>query len=129
MPSSNHYLTKSRFLSGLQCRKRLWLCVNHPELATPPSLKQQFVFNSGYEFEDIVMKRYPEGVLVEFDKLDRMVSITNDLINDNAPLIFQGAFYHEGVYVISDIIRKNQDGTWELKEMKAYYRCERCTFP
>ncbi len=129
MPSSNHYLTKSRFLSGLQCRKRLWLGVNHPELATPPSLKQQFVFDSGYEFEDIVMKRYPEGVLVEFDNLDRMVSITSDLINDNAPVIFQGAFYHEGVYVISDIIRKNQDGTWELKEMKASTGVKDVHFP
>lgn len=65
------------------------------------------------------MKRYPEGVLVEFDKLDRMASITNDLINDNAPVIFQAAFNFEGVYVISDILRKNQDGSWELKEMKA----------
>lgn len=129
MPSSKHYLTKSKFLSGLQCRKKLWLGVNHPELATPPSLKQQFIFDSGYEFEDIVMKRYPEGVLVEFEKLDRMVSITNDLVNDNAPVIFQGAFYHEGVYVISDIIRKNQDGTWELKEMKASTGVKDVHFP
>lgn len=134
MPSSKHYLTKSRFLSGLQCRKKLWLGVNHPELATPPSLKQQFVFDSGYEFEDIVMKRYPEGVLVEFDKtkkdnLDSMVSLTRDLINDNAPVIFQGAFYHDGVYVISDIIRKNQDGTWELKEMKASTAVKDVHFP
>ena len=34
MPSSKHYLTKSKFLSGLQCRKKLWLSVNHPELVT-----------------------------------------------------------------------------------------------
>ena len=119
MPPSKKYLTKSKFLSGLQCRKKLWLSVNHPELATPPSLKQQFIFDSGYEFEEIVMKRYPGGTLIEFDKLDKMVSLTNDLINDNAPVIFQAAFNFEGVYVISDVLRKNQDGSWELKEMKA----------
>ena len=119
MPPSKHYLTKSKFLSGLQCRKKLWLSVNHPELATPPSLKQQFIFDSGYEFEEIVMKRYPGGVLIEYDNLDSMASLTNDLINDNAPVIFQAAFNFEGVYVISDVLRKNQDGSWELKEMKA----------
>jgi len=119
MPPVKNYLTKSKFLSGLQCKKKLWLSVHRPELATPPSLKQHYIFDSGYEFEEIVMKRYPEGVLIEYDDLDKMVSLTNDLINDNAPVIFQAAFYHEGVYVISDIIRRTPDGNWELKEMKA----------
>ena len=113
-------ITKSRFLSGLQCRKKLWMNVYSPELATPPSIKQQYIFDSGFEFEKIVMKRYPEGVLVEYNKdLAKMASITRDLVDQNEYVIFQAAFHHDDIFVISDIIRRTQKGSWDLKEIKA----------
>jgi len=129
MPPTKNYLTKSKFLSGLQCRKKLWLSIHRPELAAPPSLKQENIFKSGYEFEDIVMKRYPEGVVIEYGNLDKMVSLTGDLINDNAPVIFQGAFYYDGVYVISDIIRRTPEGSWELKEVKSSSKVKDIHYP
>lgn len=113
-------LSKSKFLSGLQCKKRLWLSVRRPELATPASKKLEKIFQIGFEFEEIVMKRYPDGVKIDYSgDLDRMVSKTSELIKQNVDTIFQAAFYFDNCYVISDVIRRISENVWQLKEIKS----------
>ncbi len=119
MSKSNFHLSKSKFLSGLQCKKRLWLSVHRPDLVKPASKKQEQIFQAGFEFEDIVMKRYPDSVKVDFTDLNKMVSITERLIKDGANNIFQAAFYYDNCYVISDLIRRVAENVWQLKEIKS----------
>ena len=58
-------LSKSRFMSGLQCHKRLYLECFHPELATPPNEQQQAVFDAGTEFGALARRLFPRGLLIE----------------------------------------------------------------
>ena len=57
-------LSKSKFLSGLQCHKRLYLEVTHPELGEPPDTSTQALLAMGTEIGVLAQRRFPGGVLV-----------------------------------------------------------------
>ena len=44
-----NYLTKSKYLSGLQCHKRLWNEVKHPDRAADTSISQKRKFDQSKE--------------------------------------------------------------------------------
>jgi hypothetical protein len=45
--ASFHYLTKSRYMQGLQCPKYLWLSINEPELGAEIDEATQHLFTVG----------------------------------------------------------------------------------
>ena len=70
-------LSKSRFMSGLQCHKRLYLECFHRDLADPISEQQQHIFDSGTEVGELARKLFPDGVLISVDHMDHPVSYTH----------------------------------------------------
>ncbi len=57
-------LSKSRFLAGLQCLKRLYLDCHQPELADPVAAGQQAVFDTGTAVGELARQRFPNGALI-----------------------------------------------------------------
>ena len=54
-------LSKSKFIAGLQCLKRLYLEVHQPELAGEPDEQTLAVFEPGQEVGRWVQKAFPGG--------------------------------------------------------------------
>jgi hypothetical protein len=125
-----HRLSKSKFLSGLQCHKRLYLEITHPELAEPPDPSTQAILSMGTEIGILAQKRFPGGVLVAptLRPRDAAVALTAKLLCDtNVPAIFEGAFEHEGVFVRVDILERARNledhrSAWRLIEVKSSTR-------
>ena len=123
-------LSKSRFLSGLQCHKRVYLEIHRPELATPPDSSTQAILAMGTEIGLLARRRFPGGVLatVGFRQREAAIARTAALLQDpNVPAIFEGAFEHEGVVVRVDILERVLDETgrplgWRLIEVKSSTR-------
>lgn len=123
-------LSKSKFLSGLQCHKRLYLEIMRPELATPPDPSTQAILAMGTEIGVLAQRRFPGGVVVGPGLRQREAAIiqTAKLIEDSRiPAIFEGAFEYEGVVVRVDILERlpTADGTsqaWRLIEVKSSTR-------
>jgi hypothetical protein len=59
------WLSKSRFVAGLQCLKRLYLEVHQPELAGELDEQSMAVIEQGQEVGRWAQKAFPGGVLVE----------------------------------------------------------------
>jgi len=59
------WLTKSKFIAGRQCLKRLYLEVHQPELAAEPDERSMAVFEQGHEVGRWAQKMFPGGVLIE----------------------------------------------------------------
>ena len=57
-------LSKSKYLAGLQCLKRLYLQCYHPELAGEVDEQQQALFDQGTEVGLFAQKVFPSGVLL-----------------------------------------------------------------
>ena len=62
----NQILSKSQYLTGLQCPKALWLLKNSPHLKKGPSITQQLLFNEGREVEGVARELFPGGVEVKY---------------------------------------------------------------
>jgi predicted RecB family nuclease len=130
LPHLGPRLSKSKFLSGLQCHKRLYLEIARPELATPPDPSTQAILAMGTEIGALAQRRFPGGVLVGPAVRQREAAIleTTKLIEDSRiPAIFEGAFEHEGVVVRVDVLQRMPapEGTppaWRLIEVKSSTR-------
>ena len=123
-------LSKSRFLSGLQCHKRLYLEVHHPSLATQPDAATQAMFDMGTEVGELARSRFPGGVLVTagYRQTEAALAQTAGLIQDaSVPAIFEAAFLHDGVLIRADILERvlsieGQICGWRLIEVKSSTR-------
>lgn len=123
-------LSKSKFLAGLQCHKRLYLEVFHPQLATPPDPSMQAMLDMGTEIGELARRRFPGGVLVTAGYRQREAALaqTAALLEDPAvPAIFEAAFQHEGVVVRVDILERvplppGEPPAWRLIEVKSSTR-------
>jgi CRISPR/Cas system-associated exonuclease Cas4 (RecB family) len=120
-------LSKSKFLSGLQCHKRLYLEVHHPSLATKPDEATQAMFDMGTEIGELARSRFQGGVLVTAGhrQTEAALAQTAALIQDlTVPAIFEAAFLHGGVLIRADILERvltaeGQPCGWRLIEVKS----------
>jgi hypothetical protein len=64
-----HFLSKSRFIRGLQCHKALWLQTHRPELQDEVSASQQAVFDAGTSVGILAQGLYPGGIEVPYEGL------------------------------------------------------------
>jgi len=88
-------LSKSKYLSGLQCQKRLWLEIHKPELAPPPPPGQQRIFDQGTKVGEMATEEFPEGVLIEADYMNipNALKQTEEALNNSVDVIFEGMFH------------------------------------
>jgi len=114
-------LSKSKYLSGLQCKKKLWLDINDREKASPLSKADERIFEQGTEVGIEARKRFPGGLLIEYDRTNPSSSVdkTQEAIKDGAQVLFEGAFIFDGVLVLADVLLKNNDNSWDLIEVKS----------
>src|SRR5947207_14199474 len=113
MSSASWRLSKSRYLSGLQCHKQLWWRVHQPEapeLATSPG--QQNLLAQGREVGERARRNVPGGELIDLPshQQDDMVAATHAALKRDAPAIYEAWFLAEDTYVGVDILERTPRG-------------------
>jgi hypothetical protein len=74
-------ISKSRFLAGRQCLKRLYLQVHQPKLAAQPDGANEAILEQGREVGLLARQLFPRGVEVAgFRGLDQAIRITKELL-------------------------------------------------
>lgn len=112
------FITKSNFMSGLQCQKRLWLEVKEPNRATALAPAQQRIINQGNEVGYYARQQFPDGKLITGNSLDA-IRKTQKAILSRASRLFEAAFVFDGLLIRCNILRRNATGAWELIEVKS----------
>ena len=115
-------LSKSRLIAVRQCRRRLWLEVNRPDLQNYGTGTLQR-FAQGRQLNALIRRLYPDGVLIDEKlALQDAIAFTNaHLARSPQSPLFEASFSEGRVSVRADIIRKTQDG-FELTEVKSSTR-------
>ena len=113
-------------MSALQCRKRLWFEVKHPELReiTPAT---QAAFDIGHRVGDAAQEIYGQGrgILIEYGPgLAKALRDTERLMRAGvSEPIFEATFSHGGVLVRLDVLiprgQNPQSPKWKIVEVKA----------
>jgi predicted RecB family nuclease len=113
-------LSKTRFVAGCQCLKRLYLQVHEPTLVGEPDERAEAIIGQGREVGLLARKLFPGGIEVCSTGLDQEIRTTRELVaNREVPAIFEGTFEHGGVLVRVDILHRRRDGRWRLIEVKS----------
>lgn len=108
-------LSKSRFVAGCQCLKRLYLPVREPELAAEPDAAAEAIIEQGREVGLLARKLCPGGIEVCSAGLDQAIRTTRELVaNPEVPVIFEGVFEHDGVLVRVDVLQRRKENLWRL---------------
>lgn len=114
-------LSKSKFVAGVQCLKRLYYQIHQPELAELAEESQEARLEQGNEVGLLAQSRFPRGVFVGFESgLGDALAQTASLLHDSLiPAIFEATFQHQGVLVRVDILERRPRNRWRLIEVKS----------
>src|SRR6059036_3165811 len=121
MPSEPARLSKSRYLSGLQCHKQLWWRVHEPEAPElSPSPGEQNLFAQGREVGEHARGHVPGGELIDLPsyQYDNKVAATREALNRGLPAIYEAWFLADETYVGVDILERASRG-YTVIEVKA----------
>jgi hypothetical protein len=116
-----YHLSKSRFTSGLQCHKQLWWRVHEPdapELVSGVAL--QAIFDQGSRVGEVARGYVPGGRLVDLPHyaFRERAALTRELLDQNAPAIYEASFFVDDVYASIDILKREREG-FRLIEVKS----------
>ena len=100
-------ISKSKFVAGLSCEKRLFFEVNHPELKTPISASQEAKFALGHRIGALSQSRFPGGVNAEPENkrdFQTWIESTGTFIASGESIVYEAAFSYNGSFCALDIL-------------------------
>lgn len=113
-------LSKTTYLAGLQCAKRLWLEMHRPNLAAPPSETDRFRMARGSEVDRLVRQHFDGRLIFDHHDEQEMIRATWQAIEAGERVLFQGTFAADGVLVKTDmLVYQDMPPGWQLIEVKA----------
>jgi len=115
-------LSKSRYLSGLQCYKQLYLDVRSPRLARPADEQLVALLEMGTQIGELARAGFPSGILVDAESvgIQGAIARTSELMADpNVPAVFEGMFAFQEVRLRVDVLERAAEGRWRLIEVKS----------
>lgn len=102
-PKAPKNLDKRLFEAGLQCHKRLWLDYHEPT-AESASASRQEMSRVGDEMRELARTAFPMGVAIDTDDATAAAEQTAKLLADDAPVLFDATFIHDGLEAQCDIL-------------------------
>jgi hypothetical protein len=115
-------LTKSKYISGIDCQAYLWLLVNDPSKIPEPNSEAKHRMEQGTIVGELATKLYPEGINISADDFKGNLKKTQDLLKERKPL-FEAGFIHnmdEGnIFARVDILLPVGKDEWDIIEVKS----------
>jgi hypothetical protein len=123
---STRFVSKSRFLLGLQCPKLLWSVYNSMHLIPAIDDPQQAVFDQGKQVGNLAKQLFSGCIEingnVDADDFDyafgRTLAESQQALALRRPL-FEAAFVYNGGFARVDILNPVGDDEWDLIEVKS----------
>lgn len=121
MKPPRHILSKSTFMYGYQCPKRLWLHKYRPGLRDEMDEEQEAVLRRGTDVGKLAEQLFPGGVDARPETpfaYQQSVADTARYIAEGRDIIYEAAFQYEGLLCAIDILVK-QGNHWYAYEVKS----------
>lgn len=111
-------LTKSNYLSGIQCAKLLWITKNDKSRIPEPTEIEKAKFEEGYLIEKLAGSLFPEKIDLSQLNFDEQIEKTKELLDKRTPL-FQASFLVDDLYSRADILFPVEKNQWDIIEIKS----------
>ena len=120
MTSNRPYLTKSKYISGLQCHRKLWLECHEPAKFVPSEPGSPI--DIGNKIGRFAQEIFPGGVEVTSKAFEHKeaVDCTKELMtNKNVTAIYEAAFEFNEIRTRVDILERLSKNNWGIREVKS----------
>ena len=113
-------ISKSKYLSGLQCPKLFWTQYRRPKEISPFDPATQAIFDQGHDVGHLAKTLFPGGVEIEGEpwKFDDLKTATREAMKKRVPL-YEAAFGAKGAFARADILVPVEAGAWDIVEVKS----------
>ncbi|HVA82545.1 MAG TPA: DUF2779 domain-containing protein [Candidatus Aquilonibacter sp.] len=119
-PKKFVYLTKSRYVSGLECPKRLWLEFNNKDGLPEVDGAMQRRFDEGNEVGDLAKLLFPSGIDIKEMNPLANYHVSRELLLSGKPLFEAGFVHRDGkCYARADILVPVGKGVFDIVEVKS----------
>jgi hypothetical protein len=118
-PPIGVFLSKSKYLVGLQCSKALWIHYNDRRVIPEFSLSNLALFEQGHEVGLLAQKLFPDGIDIGYiSDPNEAIRVTRAQLAFRRP-IFEAALAFEQCYSRADILIPLENGQWDIGEVKS----------
>ena len=101
-------LSKSKYCSGIQCKKILWLNKNKPDVKA--DVNNESVLENGTEVGILARSLFGNHIEINYsNNLSDMINQTNKVLNDNNVVVCEASFEYDGLFCSIDILKKNNN--------------------
>ncbi|MBN1938569.1 MAG: hypothetical protein JW843_03220, partial [Candidatus Aminicenantes bacterium] len=113
-------ISKSKYLSGLQCRKLFWTSVLKPASLPPIDAATQAIFDQGHEVGDLAKTLFPGGAEIAGEpwKFADLMARTREEMMKRVPL-YEAAFGARNAFARADILIPVEEEAWDIVEVKS----------
>lgn len=111
-------LSKSRYLSGLQCKRYLWLIFNEPSRVPGPDAATQQIFDQGHRVGELAQSLFPGGINVPSDNFTENIRLTKQYLKEHVP-IFEAGIRAVNLFARADILKPAGESAWDIVEVKS----------
>ena len=115
-------ISKSQYLTGLQCPKALWYYRHRPDLMPDIPATKQHMFDTGHEVGILAQGYFNNGIEItdKYNQIDQAIDSTEKAVAAGYSAIFEAtACSDDGAYSRIDILKKvGSSGQWDLIEVK-----------
>lgn len=119
MPKSP-YISKSKFLAGLQCHKLIWHAYNAKHLIPEPDAQTQAIFDQGHQVGELAKQLFPGGIEIggEANDFNEILTQSKQALKQRRPL-YEAAFSYNGGFSRADILNPVGKDKWDVVEIKS----------
>jgi len=122
-------ISKSRFVSGVQCSKKIFFDIYRKDLKSQLSEQQELLFSTGHEIGMLAQNAFPNGKNASpenYYDFSKSIQDTKDWINSDVKTIYEAAFSTKGVLAALDILHHTDNERWAIEvksssEAKKYH--------
>ena len=111
-------LTKSKYLTGLQCSKYQWVILNEPDRILKPDAITQHRFDQGHLIGELAKKMFPDGIDISADDFKGNIRQTEELLKKRKPL-FEAGFMVDNIFCRVDVLKPVNNDEWDIIEVKS----------
>lgn len=111
-------LSKSKFISGVQCPKKLWLEWYRPELKPPLDAATEKLFATGHEIGKLAWLKFPNGkdaTPADYKNLSVSLGNTKIWLEQGIETIYEASFSAGNAFCMLDILHRNQGELWAIE--------------
>jgi hypothetical protein len=111
-------LSKSKYLTGLQCPKYLWMQIHEPTRIPESDAVTQYVFDQGHLVGEYAKRLFPGGIDIQHDDFMNNIVTTRKLLVERKPL-FEAGILSGRIYCRVDILNPVNEDDWDIIEIKS----------